>query len=159
MEHFKEVFLNGFTSPKCDPGSSSLLYGYSWMSGVESERTEPHKIIHGRDGVVLVRQDYKCFKKQHEVVSYHPGILRQMNAPSLIPFRLLSRTGTIQTQSAIYEQTELVQVYTLAGLCGLKFATSLLHCFYFLGSGALVVLSPIPPVKTEFLLTVQDQSL
>ena len=94
-EQFIEVFPNGFTCPKCDtdPGSSSLLYGCGWMSGVESDRTEPRK-IHGRDGVVLlVGRRYKCFKKSHEVVSYHPGILRQINAPSLIPFRLWSRTG------------------------------------------------------------------
>ena len=64
------------------------------MSGVESERTEPHK-IYGRDGIVLlVRRRYKCFIKSHELVSYHPGILRQINnAPSLVPFRLWSRTG------------------------------------------------------------------
>ena len=64
------------------------------MSGVESERTEPRK-IHGRDGVVLlVGWRYKCFIKSHEVVSYHPGILRQINNdPSLVPFRLWSRTG------------------------------------------------------------------
>lgn len=93
MEQFKEVYPHGFTCPKCDSGSSSLLYGYDWMNGVGSDRTEPRK-IHGRDGVVLlVGRRYKCFKKAHEVVSYHPGILRQINAPSLIPFRLWSRTG------------------------------------------------------------------
>ena len=94
VEQFKEIFPNGFICPKCDTGSSSLLYGYGWMSGVESERTEPRK-IHGRDGVVLlVGRRYKCFIKSHEVVSYHPGILRQINnAPSLVPFRLWSRTG------------------------------------------------------------------
>ena len=93
VEQFKEVFPNGFTCPKCDSGSSSILYGYDWMTGVESERTEPRK-IHGRDGIVLlVGRRYKCFKKSHEVVGYHPGILRQINAPTLIPFRLWSRTG------------------------------------------------------------------
>ena len=93
VEQFKEVFPNGFNCPKCDPGSSSILYGHAWMSGVESERTEPRK-IHGRDGIVLlVGRRYKCFKKSHEVVSYHPGILRQISAPALIPFRLWSRTG------------------------------------------------------------------
>ena len=77
--------------------------------------------------VVLVRRDYKCFKKQHEVVSYHPGILRQMNAPSLILFRLWSRTGFAlsfsskhHSNSVGYLLTELVQAYTLAGLFGLS---------------------------------------
>ena len=93
VEQFKEMFPNGLICPKCDPGSSSILYGYDWMSGVESERTEPRK-IHGRDGIVLlIGQRYKCFKKSHEVVGYHPGILRQISAPALIPFRLWSRTG------------------------------------------------------------------
>lgn len=71
----------------------SNLYGYDWMDGVGSERTEPRK-IHGRDGIVLlVGRCYKCFKKAHEVVGYHPGVLRQINASSLIPFRLWSQTG------------------------------------------------------------------
>ena len=64
------------------------MYGYDWMTCVGSDRTEPRK-IHGRDGVVLlVGRHYKYFKKAHEVVSYHPSILRQINIPSLIPFRL-----------------------------------------------------------------------
>ena len=79
--------------PKCDSESSSLLYSYDWTTGVGSDRTEPRK-IHGRDGVVLlVGRCYKCFEKAHEVVSHHPSILRQINVPSVIPFRLWSWTG------------------------------------------------------------------
>ena len=92
MEQFREIFPNGFLCPKCDSQSSSLLYGYDWIDGVGSDRAEPRK-IHGRDGVVLVGRRYKCFKKAHEVISYHPGILRQIKAPSLITFKLWSRTG------------------------------------------------------------------
>ena len=57
------------------------------------DRSEPRK-IHGRGGVtILVGRVYKCTKLGHEVASYHPGILRQIKVPSLIPFRLWSRTG------------------------------------------------------------------
>ena len=63
------------------------------MNGAESDRSEPRK-IHGRDGItILVGRVYKCVKSGHEVVSYYPGILRQLKAKSLIPFRLWSRTG------------------------------------------------------------------
>ena len=58
-----------------------------------SEHSEPRK-IHGRDGIVLlVGRVYKCSQKGHEVVSYHPGILHQIKAQSLIMFRLWLRTG------------------------------------------------------------------
>ena len=95
VEQFRDVFPDGFYCPKCDSPSSSNLYGYEWMDGVESERMEPRK-IHGRDGVVLlVGRRYKCTKMKHEVVSYHPGVLRQLNTPGplLTPFRLWARTG------------------------------------------------------------------
>lgn len=63
------------------------------MNGIGGERSQPRK-IHGRDGVViLVGRVYKCEKAGHEVVAYHPDILRQIGTPSLIPFRLWSRTG------------------------------------------------------------------
>ena len=79
VEQFSDFFPNGFHCPKCDSLCSSRLYGYDWMDGVGSERTEPRK-IHGRDGVVLlVGRRYKCGKMAHEVISYHPGILRQLN--------------------------------------------------------------------------------
>ena len=93
VEQFKESFPGGFYCPKCEPASCSILYGYGWMDGVGSERAEPRK-IHGRDGIILlVGRRYKCSNLGHEVVGYHPGILRQLNAPSLTPFRLWSRTG------------------------------------------------------------------
>ena len=91
VEQFKDVFPNGFTCPKCE--KSSYLYGYDWMNGIGSDRSEPRK-IHGRNGVViLVGRVYKCSTAGHEVVGYHPGVIRQINAPSLIPFRLWARTG------------------------------------------------------------------
>lgn len=92
VEQFREVLPNCFHCPKCEC-PTSILHGCGWMNGVESERTEPRR-IHGRDGIVLlVGRRYKCSKEAHEVVSYHPGILRQLQTPSLIPFRLWSRTG------------------------------------------------------------------
>lgn len=73
--------------------ANSALYGCGWKDGVESERSEPRK-IHGRGRVVLlVGGVYKCSKIGHEVASYHPGILRQINAKSLIIFQLLLKTG------------------------------------------------------------------
>lgn len=91
VEQLKAAFPNGFLCPKCN--SPSISDGFDWMNGIGKERSEPRK-IHGRDGVViLVGRIYKCEKMGHEVVSYHPGILRQVGAPSLIPFRLWSQTG------------------------------------------------------------------
>ena len=91
VEQFNEVFPGGFLCPKCD--SSSVLHGYGWMNGADTDRSEPRK-IHGRDGItILVGRVYKCVKSGHDVVSYHPGILRQIKAKSLIPFRVWSRTG------------------------------------------------------------------
>ena len=78
--------------PKCETANSAL-YGCGWKDGVESERSEPRK-IHGRGRVVLlVGRVYKCSKKGHEVAGYHPGILHQINAKSMIIFRLWLRTG------------------------------------------------------------------
>ena len=90
VEQYNGVLPDGFTCPRCD--SSSILYGFGWMNGIGRDRLQPRK-IHGRDGVtILVGRIYKCMKSGHEVVSYHPGILRQL-ASSLIPFKLWSRTG------------------------------------------------------------------
>ena len=86
VEQFKSAFPNGFLCPKCD--TSSLLCGFDWMDGAGTERSMPRK-IHGRDGVtILVGRIYKCKQLGHEVVGYHPGVLQQIKAPSLIPFRL-----------------------------------------------------------------------
>ena len=92
LEQFKEIFSSGFKCPKCE-STDSVLFGYSWKDGVESGRSEPRK-IHGQDGIVLlVGRVYKCSKKGHEVVSYHPGVLGQINAKSLIIFCLWFKTG------------------------------------------------------------------
>jgi hypothetical protein len=92
LEQFKNILPNGLQCPKCET-INSVLFGCGWKDGVESERSEPRK-IHGRDGIVLlVGRVYKCSKKGHEVASYHPGVLRQINAKSLIIFRLWLKTG------------------------------------------------------------------
>ena len=92
VEQYSGVFPSGFLCPKCD--CESVLFEFDWMNGIgRPERSQPRK-IHGRDGVtILVGRLYKCTKSGHEVASYHPGILRQIKVPSLIPFRLWSRTG------------------------------------------------------------------
>lgn len=105
-----------FVCPKCD--SSSLLCGYDWMNGVGRDRCEPRK-IHGRDGVViLVGRVYKCVKMGHEIIGYHPGILRQIK-PSLVPFRLWSRTGFT------YELMSDIEAMVVSGVSISKIAASL----------------------------------
>lgn len=118
VEQFRDVFPKGFYCPKCDPPSSSLLYGYQWMDGIRSERTEPRK-IHGRDGIVLlVGRSYKCGKMKHEVVSYHPGVLRQLNTcgPLLTPFRLWARTGftSVLSDDIVTQMVSGVSASTIA---------------------------------------------
>lgn len=90
LQQLKDVFPNGFLCPKCEGMESLLQTVVKWMDGIASDRTEPRK-IYGRKGIVfLVGRVYKCTCSGHEVLSYHPGILTQINAPSLIPFKLWS---------------------------------------------------------------------
>ena len=73
VEQYNGVFHDEFLCPRCD--SSSVLYGFGWMNGVGTDRSQPRK-IHGRDRVtILTGRVYKCMKSGHEIVSYHPGIL------------------------------------------------------------------------------------
>ena len=64
LEQFKTI---SFLCPKFD--SSSPLFGFSWMNGIGTERSQPRK-IHGRDGVViLVGRVYKCKEVGHKVAN------------------------------------------------------------------------------------------
>ena len=82
---------NPIRCPKCENGS--LLKPSRWQNGLQGDHSEPRK-IHGVDGpVLLVGRVYKC---------EHPGVLRQIPAQSLIPFRLWHKTGfTVQLMSTI----------------------------------------------------------
>lgn len=90
---------NPIRCPKCENGS--LLKQSRWQNGLQGDHSEPRK-IHGVDGpVLLVGRVYKC-EHGHEVLGYHPGVLRQIPAQSIIPFRLWHKTGfTVQLMSTI----------------------------------------------------------
>ena len=73
--------------------------------GTHGERSEP---IHGCDGVtLLVGYVYECDK--HEVLAYHPDIIKQI-AGSFIPFKLWHITGFT------VESIELVVALMSAGM-------------------------------------------
>lgn len=76
--------------PKCSH-PDSLLHASVWRDGTKGRRSEPRK-IYGEDGVtLLVGRVYTC-TKGHEVVGYHPGIIKQI-ATCFISFNLWHVTG------------------------------------------------------------------
>lgn len=76
--------------PKCSH-PDSLLHASVWRDGTKGRRSEPRK-MYGEDGVtLLVGRVYTC-TKGHEVVGYHPGIIKQI-ATCFISFNLWHVTG------------------------------------------------------------------
>lgn len=90
LEQFP-VFKGKLNCPKCPSSGGTLLHASGWRDGSKGRRSEPRK-IYGEDGIVLlVGRVYTC-TKGHEVVGYHPSILR--NIPTcFIPFNLWHITG------------------------------------------------------------------
>ena len=83
--------LKGMTEcPKCSqPGS--ILHASGWRDGTRGRRSEPRR-IYGDTGVtLLVGRVYTC-TKGHEVVGYHPGIIKKIPA-CFVPFNLWHVTG------------------------------------------------------------------
>lgn len=90
---FQQLLPLGLTCPKCPSNVVSTLRAVGWMTGIESRRMEPRK-IHGIRGVVLlVSRVYRCNQERHEVFAHHPGVLKQIHTPSVIPFKLWHKTG------------------------------------------------------------------
>ena len=75
------TFKDKLVCPKCPTSGHILLHASGWRDGSKGRRSEPRK-IYGEDGVtLLVGRVYTC-TKGHEVVGYHPGILK--NIPFLL---------------------------------------------------------------------------
>ena len=89
LEQFRGIIHGQICCPKCD--GNIPLHPVGWRDGTNGERSEPRK-IHGCDGVtLLVGRVYECTNK-HEVLAYHPDIIKQIPG-SFIPFKLWHITG------------------------------------------------------------------
>ena len=90
LEQFHGIISGQFCCPKCTD-QNVRLHARAWRDGTCGERSEPRK-IHGCDGVtLLVGRLYECDNK-HEVLAYHPDIIKQI-PESFIPFKLWHITG------------------------------------------------------------------
>lgn len=90
LEQFSKIRI---VCPKCATSKEPNvpLHARGWRNGMGGPRSDPRK-IYGTNGIVLlVCRVYAC-PKNHEVVGYHPGILKQI--PScFVPFKLWHITG------------------------------------------------------------------
>ena len=90
LEQFHGIISGQICCPKCTD-QNVRLHARAWRDGTHGERSEPRK-IHGCDGVtLLVGRVYECDNK-HEVLAYHPDIIKQIPGP-FIPFKLWHITG------------------------------------------------------------------
>ena len=93
LEQFSATLQISFMCPKLSlSGHHDVsLCATGWRNGAQGERSELRK-IYGCDGVtLLVGRVYNCLMG-HEVVGYHPGIMKQF--PNCFnPFRLWHITG------------------------------------------------------------------
>lgn len=90
LEQFNKVKI---ACPKCSVAGVAdvSLHARGWRDGMGGTRSEPRK-VYGVNGVtLLVGRVYAC-SKGHEVVGYHPGILKAIPA-CFIPFKLWHITG------------------------------------------------------------------
>lgn len=92
LEQFKDLLQDiQVCCPKCTEHVNAQLCPTGWRSGVQGSRSEPRK-LYGADGItLLITRIYKC-ARGHEVVGYHPGILKHI-PQCLIPFLLWHKTG------------------------------------------------------------------
>lgn len=93
VEQFNDALPITVKCPKCvlSDDANQPLAAVRQQCGADSERSGPRK-IYGTDGVtVFIGRVYKC-SRGHEIVGYHPGILKQI-PDSLVPFRLWHKTG------------------------------------------------------------------
>ena len=81
--------------PKCELDNLpvSRLSPAGWTNGFSSDN-QPRLIHCVQGNVILVSRVYRC-GKDHRVLAYHPGIIRQFagNLRCLLPFHLWHKTG------------------------------------------------------------------
>jgi len=84
LEQFSNVSM---ACPKCTMlNEPNVLHARGWRNRMGGARSEPRK-IYGVNGVtLLVCRVYAC-SNNHEVVGYHPGILKEIPA-CFVPFKL-----------------------------------------------------------------------
>ena len=108
LEQFKDVLddKQGWQCPKCSEMNNLKAVG--WRDGSSGPRSEPRK-TYGANGVtLLVGRVYRC-SKGHEVLGYHPQIVRRIEA-CFVPFRLWHITGFTS------EFTALIVALVTAGI-------------------------------------------